>query len=168
MLSFSRVGELGHDLISLSDLLDELMQAMETHIEAADCQLNITDIDGNLFLSANRDALLGVLQNLITNAIQACGTNGQIDLIISQEDQSHGMPSVDIMISDNGSGISNDILQNIFEPFFTTRSKGTGLGLAVAKAIVENHAGSIWVESSDDEGTSFVIRLPLANTANLF
>ena len=162
MLSFSRVGELGHDLISLSDLLDELMQAMETHLDASDCQLKISDVEDNLFLSANRDARLGVLQNLMTNAIQACGENGEIDLSINQEDQNHGMPSIDIVISDNGPGILEENLQSIFEPFFTTRSKGTGLGLAVAKAVVENHAGSIWVESSNDKGTVFIIRLPLA------
>lgn len=162
MLSFSRVGELGHDLISLSDLFEELIQAMEIHLEAANCNFRIIDIDESVYLSANRDALLGVLQNLITNAIQACGNNGQIDLSVNHVDQTHGIPSVDLVLSDNGPGIPEDILDDVFEPFFTTRATGTGLGLAVAKAVIENHAGSIWVKSSGDKGTTFIMRLPLA------
>ena len=163
MLSFSRVGELGHEIISLSDLLDELNQAMETHLETADCQLTTNELNLNIFLNANRDALLGVLQNLITNAIQACDRRGELNLSVKLSDQTHGIASVDIGLSDNGPGISADIIEEIFEPFFTTRSNGTGLGLAVAKAVVENHDGSIWVESSSEKGTKFIIRLPVVN-----
>lgn len=168
MLSFSRVGELGQDLISLSDLLDELHQAMETHLDADECELEMKMVNPELFLSANRDALLGVLQNLMTNAIQACGKKGQLSLSVKPVDQVHGIASIDICLSDNGPGISNDVIENIFDPFFTTRASGTGLGLAVAKAVIENHAGSIWVDSSNANGTTFVIRLPIAknNTTN--
>ena len=162
MLSFSRVGELGHDLISLADLLEELKQAMETHLESGGCHLKMDDVNHNILLSANRDALLGVLQNLITNAIQACGEQGEFRLQIRPVDQAHGIASIDLVLSDNGPGISEEIMENIFEPFFTTRATGTGLGLAVAKAVIENHAGSIWVDSSGSDGTTFVIRLPLA------
>jgi two-component system sensor histidine kinase FlrB len=166
MLSFSRVGELGHDLISLSDLLEELKQAMETHLDADGCHLALEDINDKIVLSANRDALLGVLQNLITNAIQACGENGELNLSVKCVDQTHGIPSIDIILSDNGPGIPSDVLNSIFDPFFTTRAKGTGLGLSVAKAVVENHGGSIWVESSGENGTTFIIRLPIARTNN--
>jgi len=166
MLSFSRIGELGHELVELDDLLDELNQAMETHLDSENCSFVIDGESSSIFINANRDALLGVLQNLVTNAIQACGSEGTIKVHVSQVDQTHGIPSVDIILTDNGPGISEEIIENIFEPFFTTRSKGTGLGLAVAKAVVENHAGSIWVESSDSQGTTFVIRLPVAKDAN--
>lgn len=161
MLSFSRVGELGHDIISLADLLEELQQAMETHLDADDCKLEVAEVNPEIHLSANRDALLGVLQNLMTNAIQACGKEGQLHLAVKPVDQAHGIASIDISLSDNGSGIPVDIAENIFEPFFTTRAKGTGLGLAVAKAVVENHAGSIWIDASDENGTTFIIRLPI-------
>jgi len=110
----------------------------------------------------NSDALLGVLQNLMTNSIQACGEKGELTLLVKSVDHMHGIPSIDICLSDNGAGIPDDIINDIFEPFFTTRSNGTGLGLAVAKAVVENHAGSIWVDSSNEKGTTFVVRLPLA------
>ncbi len=165
MLSFSRVGELGHELFSLSELLDELKQAMETHLDSSGCHLSMGDVSPNLFINVNSDALLGVLQNLMTNGIQACGEKGELALFTKPVDQMHGIPSIDICLSDNGFGIPSEIINDIFEPFFTTRSNGTGLGLAVAKAVVENHAGSIWVDSSSEEGTTFVIRLPLAKNS---
>ncbi|MFA4924545.1 MAG: ATP-binding protein, partial [Ignavibacteriaceae bacterium] len=69
---------------------------------------------------------------------------------------------IEIKIKDTGSGISNDDLSKIFEPFFSTKGqKGTGLGLAVIWGIIDNHNGTITVESEVGKGTTFVIRLPL-------
>lgn len=167
MLSFSRVGEIGQDIVALADLIDELKIAMETHLDASGCQLNIEDMPDNIAICANRDALLGVLQNLISNAIQITGAGGVFVLSIQPVDQHHGIPSVDIQLSDNGSGIPEINLGKIFEPFFTTRAQGTGLGLSVAKAVVENHGGSIWVESTGSEGTTFIIRLPMIKNTDL-
>ena len=167
MLSFSRVGEIGQDVVALSDLIDELQTAMETHLETAGCRLEILNLEENIAICANRDALLGVLQNLISNAIQVTGEGGVFKLSTSQVVQHHGIPSVDIKLEDNGPGIEDNILSRIFEPFFTTRTKGTGLGLSVAKAVVENHGGSIWVESTGSTGTCFMIRLPMLKEGDI-
>jgi len=69
---------------------------------------------------------------------------------------------MDILISDTGHGISEDIKDKIFFPFFTTKEQGTGLGLAIVHKIVVSHGGSISVDSSE-KGTTFSIRLPLSN-----
>ena len=66
-----------------------------------------------------------------------------------------------LTVRDTGHGISSEILQRIFEPYFTTRKEGTGLGLALVKNIILLHGGSIDVKSSEMEGTTFMIRLPL-------
>jgi signal transduction histidine kinase len=75
-------------------------------------------------------------------------------------------------VEDNGRGIKAEDLPHLFEPFFTTKgSKGTGLGLAVTWSIIEGHNGTINVQSEPGHGTSFIVRLPLANasgTANVF
>ena len=76
-------------------------------------------------------------------------------------DEHHGLPAVDLVVSDNGPGIPAEHMERIFEPFFTTRTQGTGLGLAVARAVVRTHGGSLWVESSTAKGTTFVARFPL-------
>jgi signal transduction histidine kinase len=69
-----------------------------------------------------------------------------------------------ISFADNGTGIPSDIQQSIFEPFFTTKEvgKGTGQGLALARAVLEKHHGSIEVRSVVGEGTEFILRLPIA------
>jgi signal transduction histidine kinase len=70
---------------------------------------------------------------------------------------------VEMRISDTGSGIARDEIPHIFEPFYTTKGqKGTGLGLAVIWGIIDNHYGTIRVESEVGAGTTFVIRLPVA------
>ena len=72
---------------------------------------------------------------------------------------------VNIEISDNGTGMSEDQLQKIFEPYFTTKGvgEGTGLGLAITKRVMETHDGTIAVESELGKGTRFVLSLPREN-----
>jgi len=73
-------------------------------------------------------------------------------------------PTVVLRFADNGSGISERVQQSIFDPFFTTKGvgKGTGHGLALARAVLDRHGGSIEVRSVVGEGTEFTLRLPIA------
>ena len=66
-----------------------------------------------------------------------------------------------VILADTGQGIASDFLDKIFDPFFTTKTEGTGLGLAIAYRIIEDHEGTISVESEAGKGTRFFIRLPL-------
>ena len=145
MLSFSRVGDQTHDLIAVSDLLDELQHAVEMQLETEGCRMYVKEHADNFMLNGNVDALLGVFQNIVNNAIQACGEGGIIWLETKPVDFHQGIPSVDITFRDNGPGVSSENLDKVFDPFYTTRAQGTGLGLAVARAVVENHGGSIWI-----------------------
>ena len=72
---------------------------------------------------------------------------------------------VDVQVEDNGSGITSEQMTRIFDPYFTTKQgkSGTGLGLYITKKVVEDHNGSIKVDSTPDVGTTFTIRLPLLN-----
>jgi signal transduction histidine kinase len=97
-----------------------------------------------------------VLLNLFINAQQAMPQGG--DLIVRTDRQP---PWALIQISDTGCGIEPDRLNRIFEPYYSSKPKGTGLGLATARKIVEAHAGSITVTSEPGKGTSFTILLPL-------
>ena len=107
-------------------------------------------------LQGNQDALLGALANLCMNSLQACAREPRIEIHIATT--LHGLLS--ISLKDNGCGMDRDIRAHIFDPFFSTKTDGTGLGLAVVKAVVESHQGRIAVYSRPGRGCRFRIFLP--------
>ena len=163
MLAFTRGGTAGQAKLGVADLLEELQQAMESHLDSAGCRLYVQNEIDDVSIFANKDALLGVLQNLVNNAIQACGEEGILWLRTRVSDNTRFAPTIDIVLRDNGPGISSEDRERIFEPFYTTRPQGTGLGLAVAQAVIQAAGGNIWIESTSADGTTFVIRLPQFN-----
>jgi len=106
------------------------------------------------------DQIHQVLLNLMINSIQAIDGRGQIivELDIANE-------FATIAVTDDGRGIAPEHLPNIFRPFYTTKGNGTGLGLSLARRIVEEHRGHIDVTSSPEEGTRFVVTLPIRRPA---
>ena len=102
------------------------------------------------------DQIHQLLLNLLLNALQAIDANGKIAVTVERR----GTTAV-IEVSDNGRGIAADHLPNIFRPFFTTKGEGTGLGLSLARRIVEDHQGRIDVTSTVGKGTTFAVVLPL-------
>ncbi|NJK89381.1 MAG: hypothetical protein HC923_08220, partial [Myxococcales bacterium] len=116
------------------------------------------DLDPNLpSITADREQLKQVILNLLLNALDASEPSRHpvvIRTLRSGED-------IELHVRDRGSGISPEDLDRIFIPFFTTKNTGTGLGLAVCQRIVLNHGGAIRVASRPDEGTQFVVQLPI-------
>ncbi|MDH5218256.1 MAG: HAMP domain-containing histidine kinase, partial [Gammaproteobacteria bacterium] len=161
MLSFTRDASTVMAEVSLGKILNDLAGFMEAQINDGKCELIIEPLLHDNSMRANRDALLSVMQNLISNAIQACGEGGKIHVVVDQRQQHQVVPAIDIYFSDNGPGISEEDQKRIFEPFFTTKTQGTGLGLAVAQNVVQSHGGSLWIARSDEDGTTFVMRLPI-------
>jgi two-component system NtrC family sensor kinase len=99
-----------------------------------------------------------VLMNLIANAIDAIAAEGKIVITTS-----HSPEFLTISIRDTGAGIPENIRGKIFDPFFTTKpiGQGTGLGLAISYGIIQDHQGSIEVQSNEGGGTEFVLKIPL-------
>jgi len=106
---------------------------------------------------ADTDQMNQVLINLIMNAVHAMSEGGTLRIGLDQEKE-----MVKLTVSDTGHGIPNEVLNKIFDPFFTTKEfgKGTGLGLTVVKGIIEEHHGTITVESQEGKGTTFTVLLP--------
>jgi len=102
------------------------------------------------------DQIHQVLLNLLLNAQQAIDSKGKIEVTVE-----HKGPTAVIEVADNGRGIAPDHLPNIFRPFYTTKGDGTGLGLSLARRIVEDHHGRIDVTSLVGQGTTFTVVLPL-------
>ncbi len=97
-----------------------------------------------------------VLLNLLLNSIQSMDKPGTIRVTLQQEDD-----AVAITVGDEGKGIAPEHLPNIFRPFFTTKGHGTGLGLSLARRMVESHGGTISVVSTLGRGTQFTVLLPI-------
>jgi signal transduction histidine kinase len=109
------------------------------------------------FLAVKQN-LVQVFVNLITNACHATPAGGRITLTTKTQDD-----HVLVTVADSGVGMTPEVLSRIFEPFFTTKpdGKGTGLGLSIVQGIVENHGGTITVESTPGHGTTFTVKLPM-------
>jgi signal transduction histidine kinase len=102
--------------------------------------------------------MMQVLLNLVLNAVQAMPDGGTLRVATAYE----GEPHVRLTVTDSGHGIPPNVLPKIFEPFVTTkeRGQGTGLGLTVVLGIVQEHDGSITVNSTPGQGTTFTVFLP--------
>lgn len=106
--------------------------------------------------------LAQVFHNLTMNARRALEDNGNFHVTARNKKETDGSSTLILTFTDSGSGIPEEIFDKIFDPFFTTGNTGTGLGLTMARSIVEQHGGSISVSSSENEGTQFTIVLPAA------
>lgn len=153
MLGFAAGAKQSPKSLNVFDLLTDVQRSIEGQL-GRQTQLRIAADDDGLCIAANKDALKGALLNLVTNAEQACDGIAQIALAASSDDG-----CVNLSVTDNGPGIAADVMPQLFEPFFTTRPQGTGLGLAVVKAVAAAHDGQVSVDSST-AGTRFTIRLP--------
>ncbi|HSA94170.1 MAG TPA: ATP-binding protein [Terriglobales bacterium] len=126
--------------------------------KGARVKLERGNVDGGCVL-ADPNQLETVFLILLTNALDALGPKGTIEIRC----QRLGEDGIEIRLSDDGSGIAPTDLSRVFEPFFTTKppGKGTGLGLAIARNIIEDHGGSIHLDSRLGQGTTARIELPL-------
>jgi len=156
MLVFARGGEFTPETVSLDDLLEALRQNLEPQLQQCGGRLTLINTAPDAVVEGSRDMLLGAMSNLVANAMQICGEGVRLSIEVSAA----GDQLVILRVSDNGPGIAAEIQDQIFEPFFTTRSGGTGLGLAVVRAVVQGHRGDVRVQSVPGHGASFVITLP--------
>lgn len=153
MLLFARGGVADHAPLALAELLAELAASLEPQLVAAGARLVLPEA-ADLPILGNRAALLGALQNLANNALQAGARS--LALTLAEADD-----RVRLTLADDGAGMSEAVLERLFEPFFTTRPQGTGLGMAVVRAVVQAHRGEVTVESGPAAGTRVTLHLPL-------
>jgi len=157
MLIFARSDIPIADRVTVEDLLLGLQQAIESGVEPENQVCEITSEAHNCLIQCNREALIGAVMNLINNALQAIEKNGRVRVHI---EQSVG-GQVNISVRDTGAGIDETIRDQVTEAFFTTKSHGTGLGLAVVKAVIRAHQGEMSICSELGEGTCVALSLPL-------
>jgi len=153
LLGFSRVGKPATSLTRIEKVISDAL----TNIPIPENVELTKEIAAGLpEVEIDTDQIRQVLINVITNAVQAVPAGGKLAIGARKEDG-----FLKLSIADTGCGIAREAIDKVFEPLFTTRAKGIGLGLAVCKAIIERHEGSITVESEANKGTTFTIKLPL-------
>jgi len=164
-LSFTRPISLEKTEVDIHNLIERLLTSLRSDARfQSGIQISkrfATDLPPLLI---DPDAIEQVLWNILLNAVQSIRhSNGQVQLVTNW--LPHGLnglsrPCIEIVVTDNGVGIQATQLSKIFEPFHTTKAQGTGLGLAVARRIIEAHGGIIKAESQVNLGTSMRIILP--------
>jgi signal transduction histidine kinase len=128
--------------------------------------LIVNNIDESIYVKADKNMLLTILRNLISNAIKFTDQNGQIEINSRLLKNKSELGYVEISVTDNGIGIANDNLDKLFMLSENTSTKGTnketgtGLGLIICKEFIEKHGGEIWVESEEGKGSKFYFTLP--------
>ena len=143
---------------NLSDVLQQLVDFHSTEWlgDQVEVSLQLPTADVRVHVDPNqvRQAVL----NLVRNAVEASSEGG----VVAIRALINGSAAL-IEVEDSGAGMSAETQAHLFEPFYTTKSSGTGLGLAMTQQIVEEHGGSIQVESAANQGTTFRIELPLVD-----
>ena len=162
-LIYARPNQPHPEIIILHELIEDMrvFMASDSRFESIEISNRVpahTEIRGDI------NQLRQVIMNLLCNSADAMPDGGFINIeslmLLRGANGYQKEPAVQISITDNGTGISEDTARHLFEPFWTTKSNGTGLGLAISYRIIEGHGGSIAAESPDEGGCRFVITLP--------
>jgi signal transduction histidine kinase len=154
-LSFSRgLDDLKLGPTRLHEIARELGVLLETRAQDAGVTLDVTG-DQDLVVDADVRKVRQALLNLVTNAIQASPRGGKIGIDVARD-----CGGALLMVRDEGAGMTPEVLERIRKPYFTTKEGGTGLGVAVARGVVEQHGGRLEFKSAVGKGTVVSIRLP--------
>ncbi len=159
-LEFSRPPKLKMQKISPSDSVDVALQLLRHRLECYDVKVQVKREKRLREILADPDQLKEVLANLIVNACEAMVDGGSISIAEEENSSDDLCPVVVMKVSDTGPGVPASIQEKLFQPFFSTKEEGTGLGLSIATRIVEEHGGSLDLESEEGHGATFIITLP--------
>ena len=157
LLELVRPAHLKWQPVDLNEVIGHSLQLVSQDASGRDITLQFTAQPSLCRIQADPDRLNQVLLNLYLNAIQAIGREGIITVAVAE----CGDGRIKLSVADSGKGMTAEQLQAIFTPYFTTKADGTGLGLAVVQNIVEQHGGTIHVESMPGKGAVFTLYLPV-------
>lgn len=168
LLTFSRQSKMELKSVDINKLIEKTLFLNSNLLKIDNARIK-TRLDPNLpKIIGSEDQILQVFMNIISNAAEAIEAVGG-GLLSIETHHSLKNNTVNTIFTDTGSGIPRENLSKLFEPFFTTKKqgKGVGLGLSVAYGIIQEHGGSINVESTKANGTSFTIELPIDSVSTL-
>jgi two-component system, NtrC family, sensor histidine kinase HydH len=162
ILDFARPFEPRLEAVEVPELVRSLFATLAPRFETRGVTLRLTAPPDLPPVLADRAHLGQAIQELLTNAADAMPTGGRVTVDATVAE---GAPLVRIGVQDTGPGVTPEVRDRIFQLFMTTKATGTGVGLAVAKKIVERHGGTIAIGDNVPHGTRFTIDLPCAQGA---
>ncbi len=170
MLLFAKPRQLHRSTCNLIELSDHVLQLMRTQCADSNVQIQ-RKYEAIPALWVDIGQIEQVLFNLYTNALQAMSEGGvltiscrvivELPIELRQQHSSEPQQWLELVVADTGVGISSDGLKRIFQPFFTTKAHGIGLGLPITRRLIEDHGGTLHVESQPGKGTTMTVRLPV-------
>ena len=146
--------------LSLHNLIGDALHVATTVEGEGSCEISLQFDAKSDRIFADKVQIKQVLVNLIRNAVEAMSVSTERKLTISSSIIDDG--SIRIDVADTGNGLAEALKSELFEPFMTTKTDGMGIGLAICRATVEAHEGTIWTESNPGGGAVFSFALPLA------
>lgn len=152
--NLNKITSLQKKEVLIRDLFENIYRLMEPTLEQKGIELDIILKNPNISFMADAHLMEQVLINLVLNAIEAVKTVENPLITLSADRENH---RTEIRVTDNGSGMPEEIIDKIFVPFFSTRKKGSGIGLSICKQIVLLHKGTLKVRSKEGEGSVFLI-----------
>jgi signal transduction histidine kinase len=154
LLDLSRPMPAGAEPVDLRLLADDVVRRLA---EARLLDGVKVDVEGSGTAPGHPEKLRQVLVNLVRNGAEAAGPGGRVAVRVAD-----GPGGVEVSVADSGPGLDPEVRPRLFEPFFTTKPKGTGLGLAVSRAIARAHGGDLAADAGAGGGARFALRLPSA------
>ena len=155
VLDFSRQLQLDLREADLRDIVRQAVESCRMKAEQREVTLSVDLPSVPVYKNIDSFHLERALVNLITNAVEASGKDQKVSIVMVM-----GNARIAVKIADTGPGMDKNVLENIFVPFYTKKRDGTGLGMPIAKKIIEGHEGKILVNSKPGQGTEVVIELP--------
>ncbi|HYO90494.1 MAG TPA: ATP-binding protein, partial [Pyrinomonadaceae bacterium] len=163
-LKYTRPTRLELRPLDLKPLAEDALRMVEVQAAESGIETRIETEDDVPLIMGDEETMRSVLTNLIINGLQAIdGEGGRLTIHLAGSD--NGRREARIDITDTGRGIPPENISQIFEPYFSTKETGTGLGLAIVKKGVDDHGGTINVQSEAGAGTTFTITLPAGRVA---
>jgi signal transduction histidine kinase len=168
LLKYAKEEDYHFENLNLASVLDSALTQMRGKLELNSVAVWRTYVTGPT-VRADADKLRQVFSNIIDNAIDAMATNQderrlELSIESTRSNNETQTRSAVVKIRDNGCGIAEDQIKKIFNPFYTSKANGTGLGLGVAKKVIDAHRGAIQVLSQPSSGSEFAISIPLGDS----
>lgn len=147
--------------IHLTETLEDIVQFFHYAFQQKSIEFILRNNYPDIIILGNKNQIKQVLINLFKNAIEAISDGGTITLEVSL---SANQKEVLINLTDTGCGIPSYVLERMFEPFYTTKTKGTGLGMMIINKIIQDHHGTIKIESQEEVGTEILLSFPIVQS----